>query len=546
LQEIPRVDDDLRHSIDRLDNLRFAEEEDRSQKLDLNTIRRSSNNSNYTNPNLDGIIKGNVINTPFYSTSSQVSPSFYSTSSQFPQKRPNSPTNSDMGFFPPNMYDPQINMIKKPFKLNKERLRKYFMSPKYENRRKEFFANFSEFLRNYIRDKYYEFMNDIQAEVNFFEWFDNYFKLKILADRNTNTNSLLQKEATHRHSQNTIMIKAKTPSLTGQNTIIGDKTTTHTSPNILSSNPLTKKHACENSDNNYNKLLILKHQNTDKPHIDTRQRQTLLTSQIGQINTIKKNKKVNIHKDKKKLKKDKKSKTLIIDIVDSPTINPLTKIPEEKAKHKPLCYKCKNFGHYQNNCKPSKLKTPELHSKINSLKQEIKEIKTSSFQITEEQLAQEMITLKINNNNNLQHPSIENEVESEENCKQIAQLITQPNFKETFLNTIDKILFQKWYTKVKIVIDKEYVFEIVALLDTGADSNCIQEGLIPTKYYKKTIEKLSQASGASLNIEFKLSNAHVCRDGVCIKTTFILVKDITSKVILGNPFIALLYPIKQI
>jgi hypothetical protein len=70
LQEIPRVDDDLRHSIDRLDNLRFGEEEDRSQKLDLDKIRKSSNNSNYTNPNLDGIIKGNVINTPFYSTSS--------------------------------------------------------------------------------------------------------------------------------------------------------------------------------------------------------------------------------------------------------------------------------------------------------------------------------------------------------------------------------------------------------------------------------------------------------------------------------------------
>ena len=66
-----------------------------------------------------------------------------------------------MGFFPPNMYDPQINMIRKPFELNKERLRKDFMSPKYENRRKEFFATFSEFLRNYIRDKYYEFMNDI-------------------------------------------------------------------------------------------------------------------------------------------------------------------------------------------------------------------------------------------------------------------------------------------------------------------------------------------------------------------------------------------------
>jgi hypothetical protein len=115
LPENSRIDDDLRHSIDRLNNLRFVEEEDRSQKLDLDKFRKPSTNSNYTNPNLDRIIKGNVINTPFYSTSSQVPPTFYSTSSQIPQKRPNSPTNSDMGYFPPHMYDPQINMIKKTF-----------------------------------------------------------------------------------------------------------------------------------------------------------------------------------------------------------------------------------------------------------------------------------------------------------------------------------------------------------------------------------------------------------------------------------------------
>jgi hypothetical protein len=162
----------------------------------------------------------------------------------------------------------------------------------------------------------------------------------------------------------------------------------------------------------------------------------------------------------------------IVDIIDSQTIDPLTKNSEEKANHKPLCYKCKKLDHYQNNCKPPKLKILDLHSEINSLKQEIKEIKTSNFQITEEQLAQEMTTLKINNNNP-QQSSIENEVEPEENCKQIVQLITQPTFKESFLNSIDKMLFQKWYTEVRIVIDKEYVFETVALLDTGVDSNCI-------------------------------------------------------------------------
>jgi hypothetical protein len=45
-------------------------------------------------------------------------------------------------------------MISKPFELNKERLRKDFMSLKYENRRKEFFATYSEFLQTHIRKKY--------------------------------------------------------------------------------------------------------------------------------------------------------------------------------------------------------------------------------------------------------------------------------------------------------------------------------------------------------------------------------------------------------
>ncbi len=82
-------------------------------------------------------------------------------------------------------------------------------------------------------------MNDIQTEVNFFEWFDKYYKPKILADRNTNTNSLLQREAIHRHrpltNQNTIMIK--------------DKTITHTPPNTL---PLTKTYECDILNTNHN------------------------------------------------------------------------------------------------------------------------------------------------------------------------------------------------------------------------------------------------------------------------------------------------------
>ena len=48
-------------------------------------------------------------------------------------------------------------------------------------------------------------MNDIQIKVNFFEWFDKYYKSKILNDRTSR--NLLQKEnkATHR----TIITKAR-------------------------------------------------------------------------------------------------------------------------------------------------------------------------------------------------------------------------------------------------------------------------------------------------------------------------------------------------
>ena len=173
-------------------------------------------------------------------------------------------------------------MIRKPFVLNKEKLRQDFMSPKYEKRRKEFFANFSEFLRSYIRDKYYEFMNNIQTEVNFFEWFDHYFKPKLLAGRNNNPllnkhketmhasqktktgNSLLQKEkeviknsfsllpSSKLSSTDNTFLATKRTSLTSQNTKISNTIikakTIHTPPN---SQPLTKIHASDTIDSSH-------------------------------------------------------------------------------------------------------------------------------------------------------------------------------------------------------------------------------------------------------------------------------------------------------
>jgi hypothetical protein len=111
-----------------------------------------------------------------------------------------------------------------------------------------------------------------------------------------------------------------------------------------------------------------------------------------------------------------------------------------------------------------------------------------------------------------------------------------------FINLIDSIIFQKWYVQVTLIINAEFQITTVTLLDLDANMNCIQEWIILTKYYEKKTEKLYQASGTRLNIEYKIPNAYICNDGICFKTTFILVKNITSKIILENPFLTLLDP----
>jgi len=79
------------------------------------------------------------------------------------------------------------------------------------------------------------------------------------------------------------------------------------------------------------------------------------------------------------------------------------------------------------------------------------------------------------------------------------------------------------------------------MIDSSAGMNCIQEGMIPSKYYEKSTEKLFSANGTQMKIKYELNNAHVCHDNVCYKIPSVLVKNMTDKVILGIPFINSLY-----
>ena len=95
---------------------------------------------------------------------------------------------------------------------------------------------------------------------------------------------------------------------------------------------------------------------------------------------------------------------------------------------------------------------------------------------------------------------------------------------QKYIHTISRIDFQKWHSKVKIVISKDFEFEAIALIDSGADLNYIQEGIIPSKYFQQIRERLSSANGSKMQIKYKIPKAHVCQENTCFKTTFVPVK----------------------
>ncbi|GAV75257.1 LOW QUALITY PROTEIN: hypothetical protein CFOL_v3_18736, partial [Cephalotus follicularis] len=112
-----------------------------------------------------------------------------------------------------------------------------------------------------------------------------------------------------------------------------------------------------------------------------------------------------------------------------------------------------------------------------------------------------------------------------------------------FINLIERITYQKWQVNITITIQDSFKLQTIALIDSGAQMNCIQE-LIPTKYFKKTKQKLSTANGENLRVNFKVTDVHICNEGICIKQSFILVKVLDIGIILGQPFLEIIKPFK--
>ncbi|GAV78783.1 hypothetical protein CFOL_v3_22248, partial [Cephalotus follicularis] len=127
--------------------------------------------------------------------------------------------------------------------------------------------------------------------------------------------------------------------------------------------------------------------------------------------------------------------------------------------------------------------------------------------------------------------------------KEIEQ-IDQGETSTKFINLIERVTYQKWHINITITIQDSFKLQTIALIDSGAQMNCIQEGLIPTKYFEKTKQKLSTANGENLRVNFKVIDVHICNGGICIKQSFILVKGLDIGIILGQPFLEIIKPFK--
>ena len=141
----------------------------------------------------------------------------------------------------------------------------------------------------------------------------------------------------------------------------------------------------------------------------------------------------------------------------------------------------------------------------------------------------------------LLNQSMDTRIQNLENQKDVLTSETNEDL-ETFVHSMTIVQKQRWYTKITLKINPNYQGTFIALIDSGADLNCIQEGLIPTIYFVKTSQRLSTASNDPLEVQYKIPQGHICKKGICIKTSFLLVKNISHQIVLGTPFLTQLYP----
>jgi hypothetical protein len=140
---------------------------------------------------------------------------------------------------------------------------------------------------------------------------------------------------------------------------------------------------------------------------------------------------------------------------------------------------------------------------IVDLKKDLLDIKTNNKNLEQEILLSKLKNCFQENNYDNEDNKSEHSYEGESSNNLISNDVK-------IISLINKVVAPKWYSKVHIVVAQYYSFDVIALIDSGVDLNCIQEGLITSKYFEKSTKKLNSASGNRLQIKYELNNVHVC------------------------------------
>jgi hypothetical protein len=173
----------------------------------------------------------------------------------------------------------------------------------------------------------------------------------------------------------------------------------------------------------------------------------------------------------------------------------------------------------------------DLQYEISNVKQDIVGLKkeVNDLKINNTKLEQELLIAKVNDC--FQEQSSNNEDSKSEHSHEKESNNNLPGDVK-IISLINKVCLPKWYAKVHIIVAQDYDIDVIALIDFGVDLNCIQEGLVPSKYFEKSIERLSSASGNKLQINYELNNVHVCQNNfvfisllcllrICLKRLFL-------------------------
>ena len=117
-----------------------------------------------------------------------------------------------------------------------------------------------------------------------------------------------------------------------------------------------------------------------------------------------------------------------------------------------------NFAEITDRFKSSKpIKVTNLQTYINNLR---KELKSENFILKDmiEQIAAQVISVK-------DRIKYVNEPLTDSSLLDRNNYMNKSSNKDEFLNIIDRMIFQKWYTKITLVVHKELSLTVVALVD---------------------------------------------------------------------------------